>query len=64
MRNEVREWLQNRVQSLREGKQTMDQIEIDYYDHFFEVHSDILETLWIQVMEGEFARESDCRERK
>ena len=64
MRNEMREWLQNRVQSLREGKQTMDQIEIDYYDHFFEVHSDILETLWIQVMEGEFARESDCRERK
>lgn len=55
MRNEVKEWLQNRVQSLREGKQTMDQIEIDYYDHFFEVHSDILETLWIQVMEGEFA---------
>ena len=64
MRNEVKEWLQNRVQSLREGKQTMNQIEIDYYDHFFEVHSDILETLWIQVMEGEFARESDCRERK
>ena len=56
MRNEVKELLQNRVQSLREGKQTMNQIEIDYYDHFFEVHSDILETLWTQVMEGEFAQ--------
>ena len=56
MKNEMREWLQNRVQSLREGKHTMDQIEIDYYDHFFEVHSDILETLWIQVMEGEYAQ--------
>ena len=55
MRNEMREWLQNRVQSLREGRQTMNQIEIDYYDHFFGVHSDILETLWTQVMEGEFA---------
>ena len=28
MRNEMREWLQNRVQSLREGRQTMNQIEI------------------------------------
>lgn len=57
MKNEVRQWLQNRVQFLREGKQTMDQIEIDYYEQFFEMHSDILETIWIQVMEGEFVKE-------
>lgn len=54
MKNEMKNWLENRVIGLREGKDTMPKIEIDYYDTFFEIHSDILETLWIQVMENEF----------
>jgi len=57
MRNEIRDWLENRVTSLREGKDSIPKIEIDYYDTFFEIHSDILETLWIQVMENDFIKE-------
>jgi len=54
---EVRGWLENRVTALREGKDSIPKIEIDYYDTFFEVHSDILETIWVQVMENDFVKE-------
>lgn len=50
---EIEKWLIDRTTKLRNGQDTIVNIELDYYDYFFDVHSDILETIWIKIMEGD-----------
>jgi len=50
-KEQIVEWLLERREFIKKNIATLDQIEIDYYDMFFDVHAEILEVLWIQVME-------------
>jgi len=54
----IQDWLLARMDDIRNGKNTLDKIEVEYYDYFFEVHSDILETIWVRTMEGERSERS------
>lgn len=54
----IQDWLQTRIEWLRSGKTTMREIELDYYNEFFEVNGDILETIWIKFMEGVYDERS------
>lgn len=49
---DITDWLIQRRQFVQSGKVTLSEVEIDYYDMFFDVHSEALEILWVQVMEG------------
>lgn len=51
--NFIQDWLLARMNEVQTGKNSLDKIEVEYYDYFFEVHADILETLWVKVMEGD-----------
>ena len=51
-RQQMTNWLLERREFVQSGKVTLDEVEMDYYDMFFDVHSEALEVLWVQIMEG------------
>ena len=48
---EIVSWLEMRRDKFRQGRDNIGAIEIDFYDNFFECHSEVLEHLWVRVME-------------
>jgi Na+/phosphate symporter len=49
----IQNWLLAQIDNIQKRKNSLNEIEVEYYDTFFEVHSDILETLWVKIMEGD-----------
>jgi hypothetical protein len=49
---QITDWLIQRKGFVHSGIVTLDQVEVDFFDMFFDVHPEVLEILWTKIMES------------
>jgi len=48
---EILAWLSPKIELVHAKKVELKNVEVDFYDTFFEVHSEVLETIWVRTLE-------------